>query len=144
MSVNGMSSGDSAYNLIKEGIKVSSVRSKVISNNIANINTAGYKAYSVSFEDTLKDSTDQLQMSVTKDNHIQAGNVNGSYKVLEDTTTSARQDGNNVDIDKQMVDLASNQLMYNALISQVNSKLSLERYVVSGGKWSNIWMLLVQ
>jgi len=134
MSVNGMSSGDSAYNLIKEGIKVSSVRSKVISNNIANINTAGYKAYSVSFEDTLKDSTDQLQMSVTKDNHIQAGNVNGSYKVLEDTTTSARQDGNNVDIDKQMVDLASNQLMYNALISQVNSKLSLERYVVSGGK----------
>jgi len=134
MTVNGMSSGGSAYNLIKEGIKVSSVRSKVISNNIANINTAGYKAYSVSFEDTLKDTSKQLQMSVTKDNQIQAGNANGSYEVVQDTTTSARQDGNNVDIDKQMVDLAANQLMYNALISQVNSKLSLERYVIGGGK----------
>jgi flagellar basal-body rod protein FlgB len=43
-----------------------------------------------------------------------------------------RLDGNNVDIDKEMAGLAENTILYNTLISQANSRISMRRYVISG------------
>ena len=133
MSIDGISN-DNTYDLIKKALTVSNVRSKVSANNIANINTAGYKAYAVSFENTLNNTSANLDMKVTNDKHIQDGTSFGDYKVTKDDTTSGQQNGNNVDIDSEMTNVAANALMYNALVTQMNSKLSLTRYIVSGGK----------
>lgn len=45
-----------------------------------------------------------------------------------------RTDGNNVDIDNEMANLAANYLKYNALISQVNNRMSTTRTVITGGR----------
>jgi flagellar basal-body rod protein FlgB len=42
-------------------------------------------------------------------------------------------DGNNVDIDTEMANQAKNTLMYEALISQANNRISSEKLVINGG-----------
>jgi flagellar basal-body rod protein FlgB len=103
------------YDLTKKALDISSLRGKVIANNIANVNTKGYKRYYVNFEDNLNSETAKIQ-------------------VKQDSSTSMNEDGNNVDIDSEMVDQASNNLMYNALISDINTRLSIQSYVIKEGK----------
>lgn len=134
MYTNNLSKSSQVYDLLKKGLEASSTRSKVIANNIANINTKGYKRYSVSFEESLQQSMDNLSLKTTEDKHIQNGMEPGEVKVEQDLSSSMREDGNNVDIDSEMANQAANNLMYNALITQVNSKLAMERYVVNEGR----------
>jgi flagellar basal-body rod protein FlgB len=45
-----------------------------------------------------------------------------------------RLDGNNVDIDNEMTNLAANTILYNTLINQANSRISMRRYVINEGR----------
>jgi flagellar basal-body rod protein FlgB len=65
--------------------------------------------------------------------HIGGKEETGTVSVRQDKSTSMREDGNNVDVDNEMTNQAANALMYNAVITQVNSKLSMTRYVITGG-----------
>lgn len=129
-----LSKSENVYNLLKKSLDASSLRGRVIANNIANINTKDYKRYSVSFEGNLKQSIDNLEMKTTDIRHINDGDTLGEIKVEQDTSSSMREDGNNVDIDNEMANLAANNLMYNALISQVNSRIAMQRYVIKEGR----------
>ena len=77
---------------------------------------------------------DNLNLKTTSDKHISDATSIGEAKVEQDTTSSMNPDGNNVDIDSEMANQAANNIMYNSLITQVNIKLSLERYIINGGK----------
>ncbi|WP_302537410.1 flagellar basal body protein [Clostridium saudiense] len=103
------------YNLIKNGLNASQLRSETIANNIANVNTPDYKRKYVSFEETLDD----------------INNV-GKIEVKEDNTTSVRSDGNNVDLENEKVNQAANTLMYNGLVSITNIKLTMAKSVITG------------
>lgn len=127
-----MSKDQLTYNLMKKSLDASSTRGRAISNNISNINTKGYKRQYVTFEESLNKSIDDLELKTSDEKHIQYGSEYGEIKLETDKTSSIREDGNNVDIDNEMTNQAANTLMYNALISQVNSRLSMERYVVNG------------
>lgn len=134
MAINGGSLDSKVYNLIKKSLDAASLRSKVSAQNIANINTKGYKSYYVSFEDTLKDNIDALSMKTTDSRHITTTPEEGEITVKQDTTTSMNADGNNVDLDNEMVNQAGNTLMYNAMITAINNKLSDTKYVINGGR----------
>jgi len=134
VNINGNSSSDDTYNLLKKSLDASALRGKVIANNIANINTKNYKELSVSFEDTLNNNMSADTLKTDNSKHIQTQSASGEISVQRDETTSMRQDGNNVDIDLEMSNQAANTLMYDALVSQVNSKISLASYVIGGGK----------
>lgn len=127
-----MVNNDNTYNFIKQGLNVSTVRGKAISNNIANINTAGYKKLQVSFKQALNDE-ENINLKKTRIKHIGEEGSEGEVKVTRDESTSMRSDGNNVDLDIEKVNQAANTLMYNSLITQANSKLSTSRYVITGG-----------
>jgi len=131
MAINDISVDKKVYELLKQGLNASSLRSKVSANNIANINTKGYKRSYVTFEDSLKNSMGNAELLTTDERHINIEG-NGNIKVLKDNATSMREDGNNVDIDNEMVNQAANNLMYNALITQVNNRLSITKYVIEG------------
>lgn len=130
MTNNQISLDKKVYGLLKQGLDVSSLRSKVSANNIANINTKGYKRQYVTFEESLKDSQDKLEM--TDEKHMGIDGNTGNVQLIRDTTTSMKEDGNNVDIDNEMVNQAANNLMYNALVTQMNNRISITRYVVNG------------
>ncbi|NEZ45885.1 flagellar basal body rod protein FlgB [Clostridium niameyense] len=132
MTINSMSQEQRTYYLLKKGMDASSYRSKVISNNTSNFNTPGYKRHYVTFEDSLNNSMDNLSMKITKGQHINDGISYGDIKEEVDRTSSMRTDGNNVDLDHEMVNKSSNALMYSALITQANNKLSTTKYVING------------
>ena len=128
-----MVNNDTTYNFIKQGLQASTLRGKVIANNMSNINTAGYKKFKVAFEENLKqDGT--LNAKVTNSKHMNLKETSGTITLVKDESTSMREDGNNVDLDLEKVNQAANTLMYNALITQANNKLSQTNYVISGGK----------
>jgi len=90
-------------------------RNKVISQNIANVDTPGYKRQDVSFESYLQ----QAMKSNDPKDIERLSRVQPSV-YTDNAALSYRKDGNNVDMDTEMVYLAENQLRYNTLISQVN------------------------
>ncbi|MDD3223498.1 MAG: flagellar basal body rod protein FlgB [Clostridium sp.] len=133
MIVGDASQGEFTYDLIKQGLNASSTRGEVIANNIANINTAGYKRRYVTFESTLQDSMDNISMKKDNPKHMDAGDEYGSINVQEDDTGSMRTDGNNVDINTEMSNQAQNTLMYQTLTNQANSRINMAKSVINGG-----------
>ena len=117
VSIIGSSISENTYNLLKKSMDASALRSKVIANNVANINTKSYKKLYVTFEETLNDSMGENTMKTDNNKHMQTGSSSGEITVQRDESTSMRQDGNNVDIDLEMTNQAANTLMFNALVT---------------------------
>lgn len=115
---------NSTYDLIKEGLNASNIRSKTIANNMANINTKNYKRFNVVFEENLEKGTSSgLELKRTSDKHISNNDSGDDYITIEkDNTTSMKNDGNNVDLDVEKVNQAANALKYNALITKINNE----------------------
>lgn len=108
-------------------------RNEVINNNIANVNTPGYKRKDVSFDDMLaiqlkNTGTSQVDLD-TRVANIDQKRLEG--KIYTDSTAySYRIDGNNVDIDTENVELASNQIKYNGLVSSINAEFARIKSVI--------------
>ena len=125
---------DLSYQILKNGLDASAARQKTASSNIANVNTPGYKSSKVNFESELAKAMGKngAAMVKTHEGHLGgaiASQVKGEVKVNDGI--SMDETGNNVDIDKEMVDLAANEIYYSALIEQVNRKLSMMSYVIT-------------
>lgn len=127
-------SNNETYNLIKQGLKASTLRGEVIANNISNINTKDYKKSYVTFEENLKKENENIQLKTTNSAHIKGDNSQGVISIEKDSSTSMRTDGNNVDLDLEKVNQAANTLMYNALVNQANGKLNSMKSIISGGR----------
>ena len=115
------------YNLLKTAMNVSAQRAELISSNIANVNTDGYKAKRIVFESELK----QALASSGTDAATEASVSQVKPKITENTTTSIKDNGNNVDLEVEMLDQAANGLYYSALTAQVNGRLQMMNLVLS-------------
>lgn len=124
--------------ILEQSLNAASLRHKVISNNIANVNTPGYKKSEVVFESMLQAALNdkKLLMSQTNEKHFQP--VKSPVKTLPVVNTipdtSMRTDANNVDIDIEMADLAKNNIYYNAVAQQMGRHFSGLKSVINGGK----------
>ncbi|RKD34429.1 flagellar basal body rod protein FlgB [Thermohalobacter berrensis] len=127
----------SNINFLQKALNGLSLRHEAISNNIANVNTPDYKKVEVEFEKHLKDSLDEksVQLITTNNKHISNPLRNFSPLIKRDKSTSTRKDGNNVNIDVEMANLAKNTIMYNAIIRQVSDEFNKIKTVLrEGGK----------
>lgn len=113
-------------------------RQKVISNNVANIDTPYFKRSDVLFEELLSKELNKksIQGRRTDPRHIPIGRVAAPTvpEVVADETTMMNNNLNNVDIDYEMTLLAKNQLRYNVLIGQVSHDLKNYRTAMNGGR----------
>ncbi len=107
------------------------MRQQVISNNIANAETPGYKSKSLEFESILDR---QLSVTGSSDSSIQGALDRTQPRVIETSGTSAREDGNNVDQDKESVEMARALIEYNYLVNSLSSQISRMKYVVTEGR----------
>lgn len=129
---NNDSFSSSIYNKLKTNMDISVKRKEVLSNNFANINTKGYKRFDLVLNKEL--GQDILNMKKTTYNHIDNVQNQDDFKVVKDTSGTMRNDGNNVDLDTEMINIASNAILYNALVTQINNELSMKTSVIKGGK----------
>lgn len=128
---------DKSMGLLQAGLDTAAERHRVSSNNVANVNTPGFKRSDVYFEEELRRAlagNGKLQLAVTHPRHLQPRTDQLKHSVRVDTTHSMRADGNNVDVDREMAGMAANQLMYNAMSQLVSEKYSLMRYVIHEGR----------
>ena len=112
-------------NVMDKAADASWTRNEIIANNIANVDTPGYKRQDLNFEDELERALGHsryksmdAQVSDLKDKHLQARVVN-DYSGF-----SYRYDKNNVDIDTESVMLAANQIKYQGLMAGIKSEFS--------------------
>jgi flagellar basal-body rod protein FlgB len=119
-------------NLLEKALDVEAMRRKVIANNVANVDVPHFKRSEVNFESELtraimeqQDPDNKLPAKLTDPRHIpfyiprEIESV--QPRINLDYNTTARNDGNNVDIEKEIVDSAKNQLRYNAYITMLNN-----------------------
>ncbi|CAM4291211.1 flagellar basal body rod protein FlgB [Paenibacillus typhae] len=109
-------------------LQILNVRHQTIAENIANADTPHYKKKTVVFEDELRraissSSRDDLEIRKTHFRHFGIKDDNASlipYQIVRNTDTAMNNNGNNVDMDLEMANLAENQLMYNYMADKVS------------------------
>jgi flagellar basal-body rod protein FlgB len=131
---------DLTFTLLRKGLDALSARNTVIANNIANIETPNYKAADVAFEDSLRRAivldAPNLRLTETDPAHLnRRGEQQQRLEELHHRTfrrndTSMRKDGNNVDVENEMIRLAETGLNYQAMSTLATKKLALMRMVI--------------
>lgn len=117
------------------------LRQSILADNIANIDTPGFKRSDVSFQQHLAralEPSNRIDMKRSTGRHIDAGPQRDPARVTARTfaelDTSARNDGNNVNPEAEMSHIAANTMYYQALAQLASSNLrSLNTIVTRAG-----------
>jgi len=119
-------------NLLSKGLDGLWLRQQVTMENIANYSTPGYKSKYVDFENFLKSHMENRYDKTISEinNQIKSSKI----VVDENDNLSLRLDGNNVDIEKENLQLAKTQFQYMYTVSEMNSYFSKLKSVISEGK----------
>ncbi|WP_312811769.1 flagellar basal body rod protein FlgB [Sedimentibacter sp.] len=119
-------------NLLSKGLDGLWLRQQVTMENIANYSTPGYKSKYVDFENFLKSHMENRYDKTISEinNQIKSSKI----VVDENDNLSLRLDGNNVDVEKENLQLAKTQFQYMYAVSEINSYFSKLKSVISEGK----------
>jgi flagellar basal-body rod protein FlgB len=113
-------------------------RQGLISANIANSETPGYKPSDLSFEGELKNALEKKGgAQVTNPRHFPLKGVGQRLdriqgEVVEIPDRAEGPDGNAVEMESEMGRLAENQIMYNATVQLINKKFEAIRLAIKG------------
>lgn len=123
---------------LKKELDAGALRQRVIADNIANINTPNFKKSTVEFESLLKKALGRapVELVTTHPRHFGGRPVLAELQpeVRVNGATSMRADGNNVDIDEEMVNLSANGIKYQAAARELSERYSLLSLVITGGR----------
>ena len=117
-------------------------RHGLIAQNLAHIETPGYKPqdldFSAALESAFKETNSGMAggagaTTATQKGHFPAPNALRDGHVVTDNSTPAGRDGNAVDLDRESAKLAENNLRYDATTSIIAHWLSLLKYTVTEG-----------
>lgn len=115
----------SYINVLDKAADASWIRENAIANNVANVDTPGYKRQDVDFQDILERKLKSTKYTSLQDavNNVPLDQLN-SQVYTDYGSYSYRLDGNNVDIDTENVELASEQLRYQTLTTTMSLEFS--------------------
>ncbi|MDP4114982.1 MAG: flagellar basal body rod protein FlgB [Bacteroidota bacterium] len=124
----------STIKLLENLIDYCAVKNKVISKNIANIGTEDYRREDVKFKSILDDSMNS-SLKATNEKHFgtDANKDVLNYQVEIDNSTDKISGANNVDIDKEMSDLAENSMRFKFASKRINFYYKNLQNVIKGG-----------
>lgn len=133
----------SVERILENALQAAAMRHGAIAENLANVDTPGFKRREVAFLETLRDSLNaaaapgrvrllrthplHLDVSVARPEEVTAREV-------REAGLAQRADGNNVDVDREMVELLRNAMQYNALASVISRRLAFLRLSATEGR----------
>lgn len=125
--------GSNAFNYINvlnSAANASSTRNEVIANNIANVDTPGYKRKDVEFESYLKSA---ISEGGSLDDGVSMVDLDSVKPTVytDNASLSYRLDGNNVDAETENAYLADNQIRYYALLDSMTQEFSRIKTVLT-------------
>ena len=105
-----------------------SLRQNTIADNLANIDTPGFRASAVDFETVLRSAVDGGAGAPG----AMAGRLDGLQPMVEDAGTPAGANGNNVDLRKESLAAIQSQFMYQMVARAVSDRFDLVKSVATG------------
>lgn len=127
-------------NLLFKHLSFRSDRQNVISSNIANVNTPGYKTKELVFEGEMSKvkGNNELQLFTTNTKHINPS-LNDINKLNEPRLVNVKglkeqNDGNNVSMDNQMSEMSKNKIIFDAIQSSIKKDSRLFRSVIESSQ----------
>jgi flagellar basal-body rod protein FlgB len=108
------------FDLVEKALDIRAFYHKIIAGNIANAETPNYKEKDIDFSKEL-----EKRVGVAGDIEV---------KERADYDGIPGLDGNTVDVERQVVKMSENSMLYNALVQVVVKKFSLMRYAINEGK----------
>ena len=118
---------DGAMRLLEKSLAWQTMNQEVMAGNIANLDTPGYTRKDIGFQHILKSYAQgnliQVNLATTEPGHFSGGDPEAG--LVEETSEE-------VDLDKEMVRMAQNQISYNASVQMLIKKLDHLRSVIQG------------
>lgn len=115
------------------------LRQNITASNIANAETPGYKAQRVDFEEALSRAIDHeglgRQHVSDKDHFLIGQGAIGRVRadVYDNPEINLTNDGNTVDLEREMATLSENTILYRAALQLINKKLGAMKYAATEG-----------
>jgi flagellar basal-body rod protein FlgB len=109
-------------------------RHNVLSSNIANAETPGFKPFELVRDEQPDGPQASLPLAVTNEGH--AGAVSPAatqYEAREDKTTTPGANGNAVGLEHEMAKLAANDIRFEGAVKIVSQQLGMLRYAANDG-----------
>lgn len=119
---------------LKQALDVYARRHKVVADNITNVETTGYSARELRFEEYLAGAKMRLKGATTDSAHLNLGqrDLDDSRMDVSETDSIFDNGINNVDIDREMTDLATNDLSYRLATRLLSMKYQNLRSAIRG------------
>lgn len=113
--------------LMAKSLDVSKLKTSVIADNITNFNTPMYKAKQVD-DNAVFSLSSFAPMKKTNSKHMDGGSqMLGEASVFTRTDTKERPDGNNVDMNTEMVNLVKANSTYQKAVEAVNREFAIRK-----------------
>lgn len=125
-----------AAGVLKRALDVSYQRNRIISENLANVETPGYRARKVDFREAMINAEQSAGLDLSKRDakHI-SPSVSATNVNVEMSDKPLRADGNNVDQEIEIVNLSENTIIYNTASEILSRKIKQLRFAIEeGGK----------
>lgn len=130
---------DNRFSVLEKGLNAYTKRAEALANNIANVNTPNYKRKDVQFESLLNNSLNENSSIIvgmrTDKKHLKiGGNSIDNVEALEITEdgTVMRNDGNNVDIEKEKIEQAKNNIRYQFAANRLSANFNILKNSIKG------------
>lgn len=134
--------------ILRKALTGLQLRQQTIANNMANVDTPNYRAKKVDFEDALtaelagppKPAVElvRLGLHTTHERHLDVAptvqRFDARPAISDSLDGSLRNDGNTVDVEREMTKLAETQILYNALGQITSGKLTKLRTAINEGR----------
>ncbi len=114
--------------VMNKALDATMLRVNVLSNNIANAETPGFKREDVRFQGVLQQKIDTYGYENV------SAEMLSSEVYTDRESVSMRIDGNNVDIDTEMSELAQTKLRYDTLIQRTSAQIGRYKYILQNIK----------
>jgi len=118
---------DTSIQAMKSALDGLSAQQEIIGQNIANVDTPGYRAQKVDFRAALQSAmnkTGKVMLKTTNTAHLQGGKSNERIQVSLREGGTSRADGNNVDIDVELSQMTETVIQYQALTELISKKFA--------------------
>jgi flagellar basal-body rod protein FlgB len=102
---------------LEQYMNLVSMRQKLVASNIANADTPGYKTQDLDFQASYRSAID-----------------GGTPEAIQVSGLNTKNDGNNVDLDREARLLAENAMRFNVATNLMKGLLSQVKEAISGGK----------
>lgn len=127
---------DAGFRSAQTALDGLALRQEVIGRNLANVDTPKYQAQTVSFEETLQrleQPSPTLALAMTHAGHLAPrSSQTEAVQIANRTGGSSRADGNNVDVDQELTEMAETGIRYQAMSQLVSKKLLLLKSIATG------------